>query len=208
MSKLPKMSETMAEHSPLYRLPDPADKESFSPAGGNAEASSSTAAQQAPSDEGSGSLIPELEANDEDYAPPTSVLPKLFLTLNKRYADRPGGYTRLMRLGRRRHDNAPTAVICMVDGPRDFRFEMAARQAGLELAEHLGERIAQEPLHQGMAQHLSEHAQAEVDKVLDVRKADRVAVFWERAQAHAVSLAHADITAADGRRTSFISGLY
>jgi large subunit ribosomal protein L17 len=35
----------------------------------------------------------------------TKVLNKLFLELGKKYQDRPGGYSRIIKLGRRRGDN-------------------------------------------------------------------------------------------------------
>ena len=40
---------------------------------------------------------------------------KLFTTLADRYADRPGGYTRVLRAGFRYGDSAPMAVIELVD---------------------------------------------------------------------------------------------
>ncbi|HTP51117.1 MAG TPA: 50S ribosomal protein L17 [Anaeromyxobacteraceae bacterium] len=43
------------------------------------------------------------------------VLEKLFGTLKERYASRPGGYTRVVRVGRRHGDNAEMAVIELVD---------------------------------------------------------------------------------------------
>jgi large subunit ribosomal protein L17 len=43
-----------------------------------------------------------------------SVVAKLFDTLSARYAERPGGYTRIMRLGPRRGDNAEMAIIELV----------------------------------------------------------------------------------------------
>jgi large subunit ribosomal protein L17 len=43
------------------------------------------------------------------------VLAKLFGTLKERYATRPGGYTRVVRVHRRHGDNAEMAVIELVD---------------------------------------------------------------------------------------------
>jgi len=62
-----------------------------------------------------------------------SLTPKLFETLARRYAERPGGYTRIHKFGHRPGDNAPHAVLELVDGPRDLRLEMAARAAGWDI---------------------------------------------------------------------------
>jgi large subunit ribosomal protein L17 len=43
------------------------------------------------------------------------VLEKLFGPLKDRYATRAGGYTRIIRVGRRRGDNAEVAIIELVD---------------------------------------------------------------------------------------------
>ena len=52
---------------------------------------------------------------DEEWAA------KLFETLGPRYADRAGGYTRVMKAGYRYGDNAPMAVIEFVDRDPDAR---------------------------------------------------------------------------------------
>ena len=48
-----------------------------------------------------------------------AALKRLFDELGKRYAGRPGGYTRIIRLGRRDGDNAELAIIELVDNPRE-----------------------------------------------------------------------------------------
>lgn len=45
---------------------------------------------------------------------------RLFGELGARYKDRNGGYTRVIRLGRRSGDNAEMAVIELVDNPREL----------------------------------------------------------------------------------------
>ncbi|KIP12422.1 hypothetical protein PHLGIDRAFT_97717 [Phlebiopsis gigantea 11061_1 CR5-6] len=61
------------------------------------------------------------------------LTPKVFKELAQRYADRVGGYTRIHKFGNRPGDNAPTAVLELVDNPRDLKFEMTARAVAWEL---------------------------------------------------------------------------
>src|ERR1700688_3666204 len=58
---------------------------------------------------------------------PHELLPKLFGPLRERYADRPGGYTRVLRIEPLKSDQAPSAILELVDGPKDMRFGMTAR---------------------------------------------------------------------------------
>ncbi len=46
------------------------------------------------------------------------VTGKLFDELAERYRERPGGYTRVMKLGQRQGDAAPMSLIELLDGPR------------------------------------------------------------------------------------------
>ena len=45
------------------------------------------------------------------------IVGKLFLELAPRYKTRPGGYTRILKCGFRRGDNAPMAYVQLVDQP-------------------------------------------------------------------------------------------
>ncbi|KAJ3813752.1 ribosomal protein L17 [Lentinula aff. lateritia] len=61
------------------------------------------------------------------------VLPKLFGTFASRYAERPGGYTRIHKFGNRPGDNAPVAILELVDNHKDLRWEITARAIGREI---------------------------------------------------------------------------
>ncbi|KAI9643232.1 54S ribosomal protein L8, mitochondrial [Ciborinia camelliae] len=58
---------------------------------------------------------------------PHELLPKLFGPLRERYASRPGGYTRVLRIEPLKQDQAPSAILELVDGPKDTRWAMTAR---------------------------------------------------------------------------------
>jgi len=49
------------------------------------------------------------------YIRDKKVVTKLFTTIAPRYADRPGGYTRIIKLGIRPGDTAPVSVIELVE---------------------------------------------------------------------------------------------
>jgi large subunit ribosomal protein L17 len=57
-----------------------------------------------------------------------AALRRLFDELGERYKDRPGGYTRILKMGRRAGDGAELAIIELVDNPRDKQAEAAARK--------------------------------------------------------------------------------
>jgi large subunit ribosomal protein L17 len=53
---------------------------------------------------------------DEDgYFEEVNVIQRLFDEIAPRFADRPGGYTRLVKIGKRPGDNAEMAVLMLVD---------------------------------------------------------------------------------------------
>jgi len=46
---------------------------------------------------------------------------KLFLELGPRYSARPGGYIRILKFGYRKGDNAPMALVELVDRPKNLQ---------------------------------------------------------------------------------------
>lgn len=76
-------------------------------------------------------------------------MPKLFGELRERYLERPGGYTRVLRVEPEKEDQAPTAILQLCDGPKDMRFMLTAktiardREEGLKTSEITRERMKQ-----------------------------------------------------------------
>ncbi len=67
----------------------------------------------------------------------TAMVAKLFDTLGERYKDRSGGYSRVLKAGFRYGDNAPMAVIELVDRDPEARgAEDRARVEAEEAAEN------------------------------------------------------------------------
>jgi large subunit ribosomal protein L17 len=60
------------------------------------------------------------------------MVAKLFETLGPRYAERPGGYTRVLKAGFRFGDSAPMAVIEFVDRDEDARGQDSGPSQELE----------------------------------------------------------------------------
>jgi large subunit ribosomal protein L17 len=82
-------------------------------------------------------------------------MPKLFGELRERYANRPGGYTRVLQIEPLKEDQAPSAILELVDGPKDMRFAMTARTLA---------RLEEE------GKELNEMTQRNVEKVTQFRK--------------------------------------
>ena len=57
------------------------------------------------------------------------ILNKLFVDIAPRFKERPGGYTRIIKLGQRRHDAADIALLELVD------YDITKKESSLEVTE-------------------------------------------------------------------------
>lgn len=92
--------------------------------------------------QGDGAAVLHAKRQAMAVLPEKKVVDKLFATLGPRYAERQGGYTRIIKAGFRYGDNAAMAVIELIDrdesakgtdaGPTKTAAEEAARKAEAE----------------------------------------------------------------------------
>jgi large subunit ribosomal protein L17 len=78
--------------------------------------------------------------------PDQQVVGKLFETLAPRFAERPGGYTRIMRVGFRRGDSADVAHVELVGSEYDPKADVEKDEAAADApkkSKGVGDRLKQ-----------------------------------------------------------------
>lgn len=93
---------------------------------------------------------------------PNEMVPKLFGPIRERYASRPGGYTRVLRIEPMKEDQAESAILELVDGPKDMRFAMTAKT--------LARLRPEQKFNQGVASHVKKVTQFREDGVEELRE--------------------------------------
>ncbi len=77
------------------------------------------------------------------------IVAKLFNELGPRYADRPGGYTRIVKVENRRGDGAHLSIIAMVKEPvtfKDMKHKRAMLEEEAKLREDSERKVEKEPV--------------------------------------------------------------
>ncbi|KAH7125160.1 ribosomal protein L17 [Dendryphion nanum] len=92
---------------------------------------------------------------------PDIVVPKIFREIGPRYANRPGGYTRVLRIEPIKEDQAASAILELVDGPKDLRFAMTAKT--------LASRPEEEPLNEITAKNVEKVTRYRENGMEDLR---------------------------------------
>ncbi len=103
-----------------------------------------------------------------------AVLQKLFEDIGPRYAERAGGYTRILRLGPRRGDNAELAILELVDNTvRPKHTDSLKRKRARKVMEAQEKAEAKAAIEE--AAEAEEKAEAEAEETVEASEAEETA---------------------------------
>lgn len=93
------------------------------------------------------------------------LIEKVFVDLAQRYKDRAGGYTRIVKVGNRRGDNAPISIIELVDRDKKIARSEASGEAAAEpKAKGATKAAAKKPAAEASEESKPKKAKAAADK--------------------------------------------
>ena len=109
------------------------------------------------------------------YIREKSIVTKLFTTIGPRFADRPGGYTRIIKLGLRPGDNAQLSMIELVEAeftPKTKKAVAPAKtQAVKKAAKQATVPVVEQPLNKDVSAEEEASLQTRIDESVEICEA-------------------------------------
>jgi len=107
------------------------------------------------------------------YIREKSIVTKLFTTIGPRFADRPGGYTRIIKLGLRPGDNAQLSMIELVEAEFTPKVKKAVAPAKSQIVKKTAKQspVAEEPVKEVASSAEAETPQTRIEETVEVCEA-------------------------------------
>lgn len=107
------------------------------------------------------------------YIREKSIVTKLFTTIGPRFADRPGGYTRIIKLGLRPGDNAQLSMIELVEAEFTPKPKKVVAPAKSQIVKKTAKQspVADEPVKEVASSEEAETPQTRIEETVEVCEA-------------------------------------